>query len=106
MRIFQPIKLIHIYILKEFLSSFLFGIAIFSLLLLLERIFDMASLILSKGVAIGTILKLFIFIYPAILPFAIPMSILFGILFAFGHLSESNEITAMKANCMSYKTIC
>jgi lipopolysaccharide export LptBFGC system permease protein LptF len=34
------------------------------------------------------------------------MSILFGILFAFGHLSESNEITAMKANCMSYKTIC
>jgi lipopolysaccharide export system permease protein len=84
----------------------MFGIAVFSILLLLERVFDMANLILSKGVHITTILKLFFFIYPSILPFAIPMSILFGILFSFGRLSEDNEITAMKANSMSYQTMC
>ncbi|MDR2860565.1 MAG: LptF/LptG family permease [Elusimicrobiota bacterium] len=100
------INKIHIYILKEFTASFLFGIAVFSVLLLLERVFDMVDLIFSKGVSIFMMLKLLIVIYPNILPFAIPMSILFGILLSYGRLSEDNEITAMKANCMDYKTMC
>jgi lipopolysaccharide export system permease protein len=108
LKVFQNrfnIKTIHLYIVKEFAASFLFGIAVFSVLLLLDRIFDLGSLFLSKGSSFFTIAKLFAFIYPSILPFAIPMSILFGVLLAFGRLSEDNEIIAMKANGMDYKTL-
>ncbi|MDR2772282.1 MAG: LptF/LptG family permease [Elusimicrobiota bacterium] len=99
------IKLIHFYIIKEFFASFLFGIAVFSVLLLLDRIFDLVSLFLSKGVSIFMLIELFAYIYPSILPFAIPMSILFAVLLSYGRLSEDNEITAMKANSMGYKTL-
>lgn len=99
------IKTLHKYILKEFFFSFLFAMAVFSVLLLLDRIFDLAGLFLSKGVSLWTIVKLFFYIYPNILPLAVPMSILFGIFLSYGRLSDDNEITAMKANACSYKTI-
>ena len=105
MKFNPPIKTIHLYLIKEFAASFLFAIAVFSVLLLLDRIFDLASLFLSKGASFWTIVKLFSFLYPSILPFAIPMSALFGLLLAYGRLSEDNEITAMRANGMGYKTL-
>jgi len=99
------IKKIHAYIIKEFLSSFLFAMAVFSVLLLLDVVFDLVNLFLSKGVSFFTVIKLFSFLYPNILSLAIPMSILFAILMAYGRLAEDNEITAMKANALNYKTI-
>lgn len=99
------VKKLHIYIIKEFSGSFLFGLVVFSMLLLLDQVFQLVDLFLSKGVAFFLVLKLFLFILPNILTLAIPMSVLFGVLIAYGRLSEDNEITAMKANCMDYKTL-
>ncbi|MCL2335331.1 MAG: LptF/LptG family permease, partial [Endomicrobia bacterium] len=99
------IKKLHIYIIKEFCGSFLFGLAVFSMLLILDQIFQLVNLFLSKGVAFFLVLKLFAFILPNIMSLAIPMSVLFGVLIAYGRLSEDNEITAMKANGMNYKTL-
>lgn len=99
------IKKLHLYIIKEFLGSFLFGLVVFSMLLLLDQVFQLVDLFLSKGVAFLLIVKLFIFILPNILTLAIPMSVLFGVLISYGRLSEDNEITAMKANSMDYKTL-
>ncbi|MDR0823164.1 MAG: LptF/LptG family permease [Endomicrobium sp.] len=99
------IKKLHLYIIKEFFSSFLFAIAVFSVLLLLDRVFDLVNLFLSKGVSFFTVVQLFSYLYPNILPLAVPMAVLFGILLAYGRLSEDNEITAMKANALNYRTI-
>ncbi len=99
------IKKLHIYIIKEFCGSFLFGLTVFSMLLLLDQVFQLVDLFLSKGVALWLVIKLFIFILPNILTLAVPMAVLFGVLIAYGRLSEDNEITAMKATGSDYKTL-
>ena len=99
------IKKLHLYIIKEFTGSLLFGLVVFSMLLLLDQVFQLVDLFLSKGVAFFLVMKLFIYILPNIMTLAIPMAVLFGVLIAYGRLSEDNEITAMKANCMDYKTL-
>ena len=99
------IKKLHIYIVKEFCGSFFFGLAVFSMILLLDQVFQLVDLFLSKGVALWLVMKLFIFILPNILSLAIPMAVLFGVLIAYGRLSEDNEVTAMKANGINYKTL-
>ncbi|MFA7074159.1 MAG: LptF/LptG family permease [Endomicrobiaceae bacterium] len=99
------IKILHKYIVKEFISSFVFGLTIFSAILLLDQIFQLVDLFLSKGVGFFLILQLFILIIPNILSLTIPMAILFGVLLSYGRLSEDNEITVMKATGINYKTL-
>jgi lipopolysaccharide export system permease protein len=99
------IKKLHFYIIKEFFAAFGFGLAVFSTLLLLDQIFNLIDLFLSKGVAFFLVIKLFFFILPNILMLAIPMAVLFGVLIAYGRLSEDNEITAMKANGTDYASL-
>ncbi|MDR2191724.1 MAG: LptF/LptG family permease [Endomicrobium sp.] len=99
------IKKLHFYIIKEFFAAFGFGLAVFSTLLLLDQIFNLIDLFLSKGVSFFLVFKLFFFILPNILMLAIPMAALFGVLIAYGRLSEDNEITAMKANGTDYASL-
>ncbi|MCA6070093.1 MAG: LptF/LptG family permease [Endomicrobium sp.] len=99
------IKKLHAYIIREFFWSFLLGVLIFSLLLILNLVFEFMDLFLSKGVAVFLVLKLFVFWLPNILTLAIPMAVLFGILLAYGRLSSDNEITVMKSSGLDYKTL-
>jgi LPS export ABC transporter permease LptF len=99
------IKKLHLYIIKEFFTSFIFGILVFSLLLILNIAFELVELALSKGVAIFLVLKLFVFYLPNILTLSIPVSVLFGVLLSYGKLSSDNEITAMKSCGLNYKTL-
>ncbi|MDR1942176.1 MAG: LptF/LptG family permease [Endomicrobium sp.] len=99
------VKKLHLYIIKEFFAAFVFGLAVFSMLLLLDQIFQLIDLFLSKGVAFFLVVKLFAFILPNILSLAVPMAVLFGVLISYGRLSEDNEITAMKANGLGYATL-
>lgn len=101
----KMIKKLHLYIIKEFFGSFVFGLSVFSIILFLDRIFDLIDLFLSKGVVFSQILKLFIFFIPNILVFAIPMSVLFGVLLSYGRLSEDNEIIVIKSSGLNYKTL-
>jgi LPS export ABC transporter permease LptF len=99
------IKILHRYILKEFIGSFIFGLIIFSAILLLDQIFQLVDLFLSKGVSLGLIAQLFVLIIPNILTLTIPMAILFGALLSYGRFAEDNEITVMKATGITYKTL-
>ena len=99
------IKILHRYILKEFIGAFAFGLIIFSSILLLDQIFQLIDLFLSKGVSFGLISQLFILILPNILSLTIPMAILFGALLSYGRFAEDNEITVMKATGITYKTL-
>ena len=98
-------KLLHRYIISEFLESFLFGLAVFSSILLLDQIFQLIDLFLSKGISIFIVIKLFLLILPNIFSLTIPMSGLFGILLAYGRLSEDNELSAMRSSGINYSNI-
>jgi lipopolysaccharide export system permease protein len=98
------IKKLHSYIIKEFLYSFIFGIVVFSFLLILNFLFELMDLLIEKGVAFWIVLKMFTFYLPNILTLSIPMAVLFGALLSYGRLSADNEITTVKAAGLSYKT--
>jgi lipopolysaccharide export system permease protein len=98
-------KIIHRYVIREFVESFLFGLLVFSGILLLDQIFQLINLFLSKGISFWMVLKLFVLILPNIFSLTIPMAVLFGILLSYGRLSEDNEITALRCNGVSYRTV-
>jgi LPS export ABC transporter permease LptF len=95
-------KIIYRYVVREFLESFLFGLAVFSSILLLDQIFQLINLFLSKGISLWVVVRLFVLILPNIFSLAVPMASLLGILLAYGRLSEDNEITALRSTGMSY----
>lgn len=95
-------KIIKRYILSEYLSSFFFGIAVFTFVLLLDQIFQVINMIISKGVKAGDAFKLFALMLPNILSLSIPISSLYGAILSFGRLSADNEIVAIKIAGISY----
>ena len=99
------IKILHSYIVKEFLGSFAFGLIVFSAILLIDQIFQFVDLFLARGVAFWLVLQLFLLVIPTILSLTIPMAILFGVLISYGRFAEDNEITVMKATGVDYKTL-
>jgi lipopolysaccharide export LptBFGC system permease protein LptF len=99
------VKKLHFYIIKEFLYSFIFGVVIFSFLLVLNVALEFIDMLIAKGVALLAVVKLFIFYLPNILTLSIPMAILFGALLSYGRLSADNEVTAIRAAGLGYKML-
>lgn len=91
-------KILSRYILREFLGNVLLGLLIFTFVLLLDHLFELADMLLNKGVGLALTLKLLMLLLPSSFTLTIPMSTLLAVLLTFGRLSESNEITAIRAS--------
>lgn len=90
-------RLIDRYILRELGGIFLFGVAIFTgLLLVITHLFFVARVAADVGLPIRTSLALLVLKVPYFVVFALPMSMLLATLLAFGRLSDRNEISAMR----------
>jgi len=84
------------YVIKEIIPPFFIGLLISTFVLLMNQILIMAELFITKGVAFGAAVKIFIYIIPAILAFTVPMAVLMGILGGLSRLSSDSEIVAFK----------
>lgn len=89
------------YIFRELLAPFFLSMATLTLVLLIQKLFRLAELAISKGVTLLSILQLLAYIMPSFLVITIPMSLLVATLTAFTRLSSDSEITAMKASRFS-----
>ncbi|MBI5191527.1 MAG: LPS export ABC transporter permease LptF [Nitrospirae bacterium] len=94
-------KIIDRYIIKELFPPFLLGILLFTFVLLINRIFKLTELIITKGVSLLDAARLFSYIMPSLLTLTIPMSVLLAALVAFGRLSTDSEVIALKATGFS-----
>lgn len=91
------------YILKELLGPFFFGIAAFSSVFIgTSTLFKIAQYITKYGASILSVTKLFFYSLPPIIVLTFPMSMLLAALLAFGRLSGSSEITAMRSGGLSF----
>ena len=90
-------KVLNNYILKEVTISIIMSAAILVLVLFIGNVVKLAGLIITKGIGIGYVGKLFFILLLKPLNYIIPMSTLTGVLLAFGRFSSDNEITALKA---------
>ena len=86
------------YILHEFFHSFVLSIVVFTFVLLIGNIIQLANLIINKGVDIIAVIKLFLYLMPWLLSFTLPMAALTAVILTFGRFSSDGELTAMKAS--------
>ena len=85
------------YILRELVSPFLFGGALFTFFLVIDRIYHLADLVVTKGVPFYLVAQLLVFMLPSFLAHTLPMALLVAVLLAGGRLAGDLEIVAFKA---------
>ncbi len=94
-------RIIHNYLLKEFFSAFLLALFVLTFVLVLGNIIYLVGLIVSKGVSMFIIAKLFLCMLPYSLQFILPIATMAGLLLSLGRLSSDNEIISIRASGMS-----
>lgn len=91
-------KLIHRYLVAELWPSFLFGLAIFTTLLLSAGVlFRLGKVALEYHVPLNKLVFLFFLSIPKWITYALPLSVLLAGLISLGRLSQDQEILAFKA---------
>lgn len=100
------IRILDKYIFKETFYTFLFGVCAFaSVFISSGTLFRIARFITEYGASMSSVLKIFVFSLPGVVIWTFPMSMLLASLLAFGRLSASSEINAMKSCGISFLRI-
>ena len=89
------------YLIAEILPPFFFGLLAFTFILLIARILRLIELVVTRGVPLFQIGKLFALILPTFLEMTVPMAFLLAILLGLGRMSNDQELLAMKASGVS-----
>jgi len=77
------------------------SLAFFMFVFLMRQVLEMTDLIVNYRVGFSPFLLMIVYSLPYFLVFIIPMSVMLGVLFTFLNMSDSNEITALKAGGVS-----
>ena len=89
------------YLFREIAATFLFSLAVFTLVLFMGKVLQLAELVFINGVSLKNILRLFLYLLPSFSLVTIPMSFLLSVLLTFARLSTDNEITALRSSGVS-----
>jgi LPS export ABC transporter permease LptG len=85
------------YIARELVSPFAFSCALLTFFLVIDRIYNLTDLLITKGVPFYLVMQLFAYIMPSFLANTLPMALLVAVLLAGGRLASDLEIIACKA---------
>lgn len=85
------------YIIRETLGPFVIALVVFTFILLIPWIVELAERMIAKGVPWPMLLQAMVTLIPQALGLTIPMSLLISLLVAFGRLSGDREIVVMMA---------
>jgi len=91
------IRVLDRYILRELASPYAFGCALFTFFLLIDRIYHLTDLVITKGVPFLLVGQLLAFMLPSFLAHTLPMALLVAVLLAGGRLAGDLEVVAFKA---------
>jgi LPS export ABC transporter permease LptG/LPS export ABC transporter permease LptF len=89
------------YIARELVSPFAFSCTLFTFFLILDRIYNLTDLVITKGVPFHLVGQLLVLMLPSFLANALPMALLVAVLMAGGRLAGDFEIVAFKASGVS-----
>src|SRR5262245_7296243 len=85
------------YLVRELGSPFRFAGALFTFFLVIDRIYQLTELVITKGVPLHLVAQLLVFMLPSFLAHTLPMALLVAVLLAGGRLAGDLEIIACKA---------
>ncbi len=89
------------YILRDVLLHALLGLAVITLVLIVQNVLRFLDQLLGAGAGPGDVLQLVAAILPSYVPIAVPTALLFGVLVSFGRMSADGEIVAMRSSGIS-----
>jgi LPS export ABC transporter permease LptG/LPS export ABC transporter permease LptF len=90
-------RIIDRYVIREIVPPFLLALLVFTFILIIPFIIDLAEKMVAKGVPSITILQLTATLLPQALALTIPMALLIGLLVGLGRLSADREFVVMMA---------
>jgi lipopolysaccharide export system permease protein len=97
-RYFPGLRILDRFILKEIAGPFLFGMTIFTMILVAgDLLFQAAKLVIDRGVAVGVVFRLFMYRLPEVVAWTLPMSCLLGTLLGMTRLAANSELIALKS---------
>ncbi len=90
-------RIIDRYVIREIVPPFLIALLVFTFILIIPFIIELAEQMIAKGVPWGTLLRLVGTLMPGVAALTIPMALLIGILVAMGRLSADREVVVLMA---------
>ncbi len=89
------------YILRQFVTSFVFGLLAFLLIFLVIDMMEKLDDFMDAGVQFPVILQYYVSFTPEIIKLMTPVAVLLAALFVTGRLAGQNELAAMKSSGVS-----
>jgi LPS export ABC transporter permease LptG/LPS export ABC transporter permease LptF len=89
------------YVYKEMGPPFLIGVGVFTFFLVIDRIYQLTDLVITKNVPFALVLPLLIYMLPAFLALTLPIALLVTVLLVGGRLAGDLEVAALKASGVS-----
>ena len=91
-------SVMNIYIIRELIAPFLFGMGIFtSLGLSIGAVFELVRQVTEKGLFLGIAIQILFLKMPGFIVLAFPMSILLATLMTYSRLSSDSELIALRS---------
>ena len=94
-------RIIDRYIYAELGPPFTIGIGVFTFFLVIDRIYQLTDLVITKSVPFSLVLPLLIYMLPSFLGLTLPMALLVAVLLVTGRLAGDLEVAALKASGIS-----
>lgn len=98
-------KIIDRYIIAQVMSYFLGIVALLTILLIMETMFELMEMLINKKVPIINVIELLLYRLPAFLVLTFPVALLGSSELAIAQMSTTNEITAMRTGGISFRRI-
>jgi LPS export ABC transporter permease LptG/LPS export ABC transporter permease LptF len=89
------------YVYREVAAPFFIGVGVFTFFLVIDRIYQLTDLVITKSVPFHLVISLLVFMLPAFLTLTFPMALLVAVLLACGRLAGDLEVAALKASGVS-----
>jgi len=83
--------------LKQFLPTFIFAIVVLAFVLLMDRLFLLADLLVRKGVPIAVVGEIALYSLPFVVSISAPLGGLIGGVVTFGRMAQDNEVAVVRA---------
>jgi lipopolysaccharide export system permease protein len=92
------ISVIDRYVLRELIAPLWMSGALLTFFLLIDRIYNLTDLVITKGVPLHLVMQLLVFMMPSFLALTLPMALLVAVLLAGGRLAGDLEVVAFQAS--------
>lgn len=85
------------YVYKELAPPFAIGVGVFTFFLVIDRVYQLTDLVITKSVPFHLVLSLLVYMLPSFLALTLPIALLVAVLLVGGRLAVDLEVAALKA---------